>query len=103
MNFKIGEKIVCIDDSLPKTPELRNTMGKLVINEIYTVRGFISVSDGVGLYLSEVKNEIVHYLSTNRKIEPCYDPARFRKLDYEFADNLLEEIKKEMSSEYVKN
>ena len=66
-NFKIGEKVVCIDP-----------IGGLVRNEIYTIEGFNSYDNG--LILKEIKG--IKYVG-------AFKIFRFRKLDYEFAENLL--------------
>lgn len=92
--FKVGEKIVCIDDSEVKTPQLRGRMIVPLKNEIYTIRSFKSTSDGYGITLEEIINQKVKFLDGIS--EPVYDPARFRKLDHDFAENLLNKIKEEV-------
>jgi len=65
-NFKTGEKVVCID--------VNNQLhGGLVLNEIYEFTGY-SHRD-LAIYVKGFNYP--HYAS------------RFRKLDYEFAENLL--------------
>lgn len=81
-NFKIGEKVVCVDP-----------IDELLKGEIYTVEGFNSY-DG-GLILKEVKSKV------GRK--GAFKKERFRKLDYDFAENLLTEISEAMKSETIKN
>ena len=99
MNFKIGEKIICINDSPAYQEELIGIIGDLVLNEIYTIREFIYTKDGIGLALEEIVNPIIRFL--DRLSEPAYDPARFRKLDYQFAEDLLSQIKEEVQSELI--
>jgi len=75
--FKIGEIVVCVDAS-----RRWYKLGGLKKNEMYTIIGFNSY-DG-GLILEEVKS-------------PCsgqqaYKADRFRKVDYDFADNILATI-----------
>ena len=75
--FKIGEKVVCI-----------NPIGNLTENKIYTVEGFNSYDNG--LILKEIKS--IKYVG-------AFKSFRFRKLDYEFAENLLSEIAKDFMKE----
>lgn len=86
-NFKIGEKVVCIDP----------TEG-LVKNEIYTIfevyKGWNPeniIVDGLVLY---------EILSKNGD---GFQASRFRKLDYEFAENLLKEISESVNQKHLQN
>ncbi len=75
--FKIGEIVVCVDAS-----RRWYKLGGLKQNEMYTVIGHNSYDDG--LILEEVKS-------------PCsgqqaYKADRFRKVDYDFAENIIEQM-----------
>jgi hypothetical protein len=73
--FKIGEKVVCINDQ----SGWLSAEKKLVKGEIYEV-------------LQVMDKDIVVIPN-----DAGWDKSRFRKLDYEFAENLLEKIKQEVS------
>jgi len=75
--FKIGEKIVCIDPSI-----------SLVRNEIYTI--FNIKSDG-GLMLHEVEPITIDCNG--------FKPERFRKIDYDFAENVLAKLIEEVKEQ----
>ncbi len=75
--FKIGEIVVCVDSS-----RRWYKLGGLKQNEMYTVVGFNSY-DG-GLILEEAKSP-----SSGQN---AYRADRFRKVDYSFADTILEEM-----------
>ena len=75
MDFKIGEKIVCIQDSC--ISGWKNT--RLKKNEIYTCDGSFIDEDGDNVIL--VKEFNYPWLS-----------VRFRKIEYAFADKVISEI-----------
>ena len=77
--FKIGEKVVCINDQCGWLDGEK----KLVKGEIYEV-------------LQVMHKDIVVIYN-----DDGWDKSRFRKLDYEFAENLLEKIKQEVSNDKV--
>ncbi len=77
IDFKIGEKVVCSNS----TPRLYK-LGGLTKNQIYTIIGF-NPFDG-GLILREVKSPKSGF--------HAYAKDRFRKLDYNFVDEILESI-----------
>lgn len=82
--FAIGEKVVCIDNT--------NGAEELVKNEIYTIYFIVPDENGlIGLVLCGFDPYDAYY------------SYRFRKLDYSFADNLLEEITKSVQSEQLIN
>ena len=72
--FKIGEIVVCVDAS-----RRWFKLGGLKQNEMYTVIGF-NPYDG-GLILDESKSP--------GSGQQAYKADRFRKVDYDFADNIL--------------
>jgi len=71
-NFKIGEKVVCIDN--------KNGAEELIEKEIYTINLIVSNDIGTGFILDGLHQFDAYY------------QWRFRKLDYEFAEKLLKEI-----------
>ena len=75
--FKIGETVVCTN---AKRRWYR--LGGLQENEMYTITGF-NPYDG-GLILKEVKSP--------RSAYNAFAANRFRKVDYSFAENVLEEL-----------
>ena len=88
-NFKVNEKVVCIDASA------NGFSSGLIKHEIYTILQIVTPPIGEqGLVLSEIKS--LHY-------EGSWSVFRFRKIDYEFAENLLAEISEVMKSETILN
>ena len=82
--FKIGETVVCTN---AKRRWFR--LGGLQENEMYTIIGFNPYDDG--LILKEVKSpgSAYHAFAANR----------FRKVDYAFAENVLNELKPQPQAE----
>ncbi len=76
-NFEIGEKVVCTNDR-----KRWFKLGGLKKGEIYTISGF-NPYDG-GLILKEVKSPRSGY--------NAYRTDRFRKVDYGFADSIIQKI-----------
>ena len=90
--FKIGEIVVCIN-----ARRRWYRLGGLKKNEMYTVEGF-NPYDG-GLILKETKSPTSGY--------NAYRASRFRKVDYAFAETVIDEIqpqkltKREMVSNMI--
>lgn len=78
--FKIGEIVVCVD-----AKRRWYKLGNLKENEMYTVVGFNPYDDG--LILKETKSIRSGY--------NAYARDRFRKVDYDYAERVLNKIKKE--------
>ena len=86
MNFKIGEKVVCLkhdnvcvsDGTINKAPKE---------GEIVTINWISSIS--LRLVFEEYDQNC------------CWDYWLFRKLDHSFAENLLEKIKEEVFNDQV--
>lgn len=76
--FKIGEKVICIND---KRKWFK--LGGLKKNEMYTVIGFNPYDDG--LILREIRSPKSGF--------NAYAANRFRKLDYAFVDKVLQTIR----------
>lgn len=98
-NFKIGEKVVCVEP-----------IYNLVFNQIYTISFLKTCKCGsLNFILAEIPS-VDGYKGTycanclDSLGEEClWNSKRFRKLDYEFAKNLLAEISEAMKSETIKN
>ncbi|MDY7395888.1 hypothetical protein UMM65_11580 [Aureibaculum sp. 2210JD6-5] len=78
--FKIGEIVVCVD-----ARRRWYKLGNLKEKEMYTVVGFNPYDDG--LILKETKSLKSGY--------NAYARDRFRKVDYNFAERILNDIKEE--------
>ena len=76
-NFKIGEKVVCINDK-----RRWYKLGGLKKHEIYTIVGFNPYDDG--FILKEIKSPKSGF--------NAYSASRFRKVDYAFADRIIQTI-----------
>jgi len=93
--FKIGEKVVCIDDENQYNITVRNSE-RVKKGEIYTVKGFTSIS---GVRLKEIHGGFFIYDNE----EAGFKTERFRKLDHEFAENILAEITEAMQRQEILN
>jgi len=84
--FEIGEIVVCINAR-------RNwyKLGGLKKDEMYTVVGFNPYDNG--LILKEVKSPGSGY--------HAFAAERFRKIDYNFAENVLEELQPQTESQII--
>lgn len=78
--FKIGELVVCVD-----ARRRWYKLGNLKENEMYTVVGFNPYDDG--LILKETKSIRSGY--------NAYARDRFRKVDYNFAERVLNTLTEE--------
>lgn len=96
-NFKVGEKVVCIDNT-PKQIQLKE-LGFIYPknNEIYTVRGF--TPSGTGIFLEEIINLPMRTHSGMAEIG--FEMRRFRKLDHQFAEDLCKELAKQVKEEQL--
>ena len=90
--FKVGEKIVFVPIIDNKNIWTINTPKK---HEIVTVAGYCVVH----------KNslDIKEYLYDIDGVRQSINARHFQKLDYDFAENLLAEIKEQVQSEYQLN
>ncbi len=89
-NFKIGEKVVFIGGEVIMKETLQPK-----INEIVEIIGFSKIRKG-NLYIKGYTKNLEDYNQSFR-------PSNFRKLDYEFAENLLAEITEAMKIETILN
>ena len=93
-NFKNGEKVVCVHQSKRTPMDYRHNHVFPKKDSIYTVRNFQDFPDEKDLYLrfEECVNPLLPILD-GRRLEICFSPKNFRKLDYQFADEVLEKLK----------
>jgi hypothetical protein len=78
--FKIGQKVVCVDDSVnPETVEYTPCRPRK--GQIYTVRGFLTQPHihGYGVYLEELLNPSLLWSDQDEKEWP-FRSTRFRSL-----------------------
>jgi len=88
-NFKIGEKVVCVDDTLY---DLNKTQPRIKKGEIYTVIGLSKCCCNV-LMLKEVPNIGVKKCNCGKILQSnFYYSSRFRKLDYAHTERICAEI-----------
>jgi len=85
-NFKIGEKVVCLNDECGWISGEK----KLKKDSIYEVLD-IGIADNGRLELLINCTDLF------------WDASRFRKLDYEFAENLLKEISESVNQKHLQN
>ena len=81
MNFHVGQKVVCVDDTFTHTPLYIGTQ-RPTAGATYTIR-YVGASaqpsrDGVVVLLEEIVNPIRHY--GNGPYEPGWHRGRFRPL-----------------------
>ena len=82
MTFRVGQKVVCVDDDWSRHPEWGRLQQRPVLNGIYTVR---SVSPhwheggGTGLLLVEVRNPEIDW-SDGDTCECRFPSRRFRPI-----------------------
>lgn len=73
--MKIGSLVECIDDKFPQTV-IKYNLPKL--GKVYTLRGFLNCSIGVGVYLEEIINDKMQYREMYG--EKSFLISRFREL-----------------------
>jgi len=84
--YEIGEVVVCVDAN-----RKWYKLGGLKENQMYTIEGFNPYDDG--LILKEVKSPKSGY--------HAYRADRFRKVDYNFASDVLNSIRTEQRVDKV--
>ena len=96
--FEIGEKVICVDDSIKLGME--EFVSEAYLNWIkkgkeYTVRGFTD-NDGIvtGMWLEEVHNFPIFIDLIGREQEPAFRLNRFAKREQ--AGVLVEELEEEL-------
>ena len=97
--FKQGDEVVCIDDSLPVAKEINDKVFQqwIVKDEVYTIRS--NSGNQLSLLLKEVKNEPINQPSWGGFAEPRFASSRFIKLDtleVDLEKEIEEPIKEEL-------
>lgn len=96
MGFKRGEKVVCVDAS-HSTP---TTMSKFRTwpsqDEVYRVRDQRPEGAEGGLLLEELRNPPVYFEQVMGKLEPAFNPKRFRRVEEEASAESAEEEESEV-------
>ena len=85
--YKIGEKVVCINDSIGYLSNIKS----LLINEIYTIKSIRKETGALAF------NEITAPINSSG----FFNSNRFRKLDYEFAEDCLKNITNQFVNQYI--
>ncbi len=82
MAFKIREQVVCIKKGTWAIVDggIRGGVSDPIYNEIYTISGFLDFKNEIYFYIKELD-----YFG-------CWFSGNFRKLDYNFVDEVLEMI-----------
>ena len=77
--FKVGDKVVCINDTVD--PRIKEVFGEWVIKDKeYTVRGTRNGLHGhFGVLLEEIKNKSIPIPELGGKAEPGFAEWRFSK------------------------
>ena len=95
--FKIGERVLCIDDSMkPNTiEELKKDVPNWVKKGTkYVIRGFTD-NNGIvdGVWLEEIKNKPLFFKLINRFQEPAFALWRFSRVEPAEIQMEVEELK----------
>jgi len=91
--FSIGEKVVCIHTFTVRPDAAKLGETNPIKGEMYTIRTIECHKDGCFLRFEELINPVLNY--ANGKTECQFCSTRFRKLDPNFAEELLEKLSKE--------
>lgn len=93
MSFKVGEKVVCVDASY-QNKDYWLSQGFIfpVEGECYTIRDF--TTSGNAIKLSEIDNTHMSHRSKTG-LESGFKIYRFRKLDYDFVEEVIKNIKQQ--------
>ena len=96
-NFKVGQKVVCIEDNFRYDINERLLGVTFPLkNEIYTIRAIKATG---ALLFKEIVNPEIMYL--HGLAELGFKQYRFRALDHAFADEVEAMIKEQLKEEYV--
>ena len=82
MSFKVGQKVICVDDSIPYGEVFRDFSYWIKKDQVYTVRRYyyMSLLNTYAVLLNEVKNPPIEN-SLLGKVEPAFRAERFRPLE----------------------
>ena len=99
--FKIGEKVVCVTNAPLDFEDIIDGVTAPKVKEIYTIRTMESDKTGTWITVEEIINPVFNYLDGFG--EASFNINYFRKLDYQFAENLLAELTQSAKNEYQLN
>lgn len=90
--FKVGQKVVCVDDSPMRTDCVVGMPLRLVADRVYTVRSIQTEPhiEGYGVRLDEIVNPSMIW-SDGEETEWSYDHRRFRSI-VQVGSSLLREV-----------
>lgn len=83
MNFRVGQKVVCVDDDWSRLSQVHRCCApnRPSRGNTYTIRAMSYVVDGrQTVLLEEIKNGIVEWKAPWGKQEPAFYIGRFRPL-----------------------
>ena len=100
-NFKRGEKVVCINNIYLEEEKIKIGIKCPIKNKFYTIRGFKGNKDAI--LVNEIINPLCYYGNKNIPEENGFYLHHFKKLDYEFAENLLKEISESVNKKHLQN
>lgn len=87
--FKKGDRVVCIDDSVPTSMVFHDFKFWPVIRSTYTVRAIHHLLDGEqGVYLEEINNPSI---KLDTPIESAYNSRRFRLVEQTEPDKAFDD------------
>jgi hypothetical protein len=99
--MNLGNKIICVDDSLPHPEVLRYFNNWITKDKIYTIRGKRLWYGEYSLLLEEIKNNSMYNPEILGHCEPGYAMKRFRLVDS--IDSTINESKEIYELETINN
>lgn len=103
MSFKPGTRVICVNSDFSMYPMITEHYQALPIkNNVYTVKEVRPMGAEGGILLEELSNSPVFFPHFGGKMEPAFNPNRFRPLDTlenEEAEKAVEELLKEVELE----
>ena len=94
--FKVGTKVICIDDSIKSGQEgfvAKAYKNWVKVNNVYTIRGIFNNKDIVtGILLKEVVNGPIYIHLIDDWSEPMFATTRFRELSYDELEETEEDV-----------
>jgi len=99
--FKIGEKVVCVTKAPLDIEDIIDGIRVPNVKNMYTIRTMESDKEGTWITVEEIINPMFNYIDGFG--EARFNINYFRKLDYQFAENLLAELTQSAKSEYQLN
>jgi len=94
--FTANEKVVCIH-TFQDQGDAQYGVVHPVKREMYTIRTISVVNGLVYLRFHELKNPVLNYATGPDECQ--YWDERFRKLDYQFAEDVIANIKEQVNTE----